>query len=58
MPCKKSEFISMLNSYVIARSTNDLGLITLSGNALKELVDGLEYGPEEDQAGDSQEEVG
>ena len=48
----------MLNSYVIARSTNDLGLITLSGNALKELVDGLEYGPEEDQADDSQEEAG
>ena len=49
MACKKSEFISVLNSYVSARLTNDSNLINYSGSMLQQSIDSLEFDPEEEE---------
>jgi len=49
MACKKSELISVLNSYVSARLTNDSNLINYSGSMLQQSIDSLEFDPEEEE---------
>ena len=48
MACKKSELVSAINSYATARATNDGNLINYSGQLLQQMVDSLEYAPEEE----------
>ena len=49
MACKKSELISAINSFGAARATGDLNLIQFSGNLIGQLVESLEFAPEEEQ---------
>jgi hypothetical protein len=47
MACTKSELISAINSFGSARATGDLNLINYAGRLIGELVDSLEFAPEE-----------
>ena len=47
MPCKKSEFVSAINSFAAARVSGDGNLIAFSTNILQQFVDGLEFAEEE-----------
>jgi len=47
MACKKSDFVTAVNSYSVARSTGDANLTNLSGKILLDLIDTLEFAPEE-----------
>ena len=49
MACKKSELVSAINSYAAARATNDSNLIQFSGNLVSQLVETLEFEPEEEE---------
>jgi hypothetical protein len=49
MACTKSELISAINSFGSARATGDLNLINYAGRLIGELVDGLEFAPEESE---------
>jgi hypothetical protein len=57
MPCKKSELVSMVNSYVAAKMSGDSNLIAFSANALQAVIDTLEYSPEETQEDADKEEA-
>lgn len=48
MACKKSELVAAINSYVSARLTGDLPLITAAAGMLQPALDSLEYAPEEE----------
>ena len=48
MACKKSELISALNSFGSARATGDGNLIQFSVNLIGQLIDTLEFAPEEE----------
>ena len=48
MACKKSELVSAINSYAAARAANDGNLIQFSGNLVSQLVETLEFEPEEE----------
>jgi len=50
MPCKKSEIVSAINSYAAARAVNDANLINYSGERVSQLVETLEFSPEEEEA--------
>lgn len=47
MACTKSELISAINSFGSARATGDLNLINYAGRLIGELIDSLEFAPEE-----------
>lgn len=47
MPCKKSEFVAAINSFGTARSTNDQTLVQLAVNLLSQLIETLEFAPED-----------
>jgi hypothetical protein len=47
MACKKSELISAINSFGSARATGDGNLIAFSANLIGQLIDTLEFAPEE-----------
>lgn len=47
MSCKKSELISAINSFGTARATGDGNLIAFSGNLIGQLIETLEFAPEE-----------
>lgn len=47
MACKKSELISAINSFGAARATSDGNLINFAGNLIVQLLDTLEFAPEE-----------
>ena len=47
MTCKKSELISAINSFGSARATGDGNLIAFSVNMIGQLIDTLEFEPEE-----------
>jgi hypothetical protein len=49
MACKKSELISAINSFGSARATGDLNLINYAGRLIGELIDSLEFAPEESE---------
>ena len=48
MACKKSELISVINSYSAARVSNDGNLINISASMLQQVIDELEFEPEEE----------
>ena len=48
MACKKTELVSAINSYASARVSNDGNLINYAGQLLQQMVDSLEYAPEEE----------
>jgi hypothetical protein len=48
MACKKSELVSALNSFGSARATGDGNLIQFSVNLIGQLIDTLEFAPEEE----------
>ena len=48
MACKKSELISAINSFGAARASGDLNLVQLAGQYIVQLVDTLEFEPEEE----------
>ena len=47
MACKKSELVSAINSFATARATNDSTLVNFSAALVSQLIDTLEYDPEE-----------
>jgi hypothetical protein len=49
MACKKSELISGINSFGAARATGDVNLIQFSGNLIGQLIETLEFAPEEEE---------
>lgn len=54
MACKKSELVSAINSFASARVTGDGNLIGFSVNLLGQLIDTLEFEPEEEPAEESE----
>lgn len=44
---KKSELISVINSYATARAAGDANLINLSAQLLQQAIDQLEFEPEQ-----------
>lgn len=54
MACKKSEFVTAVNSYSVARSTGDANLTNLSGKILSDLIDTLEFAEEEGDKSDTE----
>jgi hypothetical protein len=48
MACKKSDLVSAINSFGSARSTGDNNLIAFSANLIGQLIDTLEFEPEEE----------
>jgi hypothetical protein len=49
MACKKSELISGLNSFAAACTTGDANLIGLSSSLVGQLLETLEFAPEENE---------
>jgi hypothetical protein len=47
MACKKSDLISAINSFGAARATGDGNLISFSAKLIGELVETLEFAPED-----------
>jgi hypothetical protein len=47
MACKKSALVSAINSFGAARATGDGNLIAFAGNLIGQLLDTLEFEPEE-----------
>ncbi len=48
MSCKKSELVNAINSFAAAGTTNNANLISMSARALEDLVETLEFSPEEE----------
>jgi len=48
MACKKSELISAINSFGAARATGDGNLVVFAGNLIGQLIETLEFAPEEE----------
>lgn len=48
MACKKSELVSAINSFATARASGDGNLVAFSGRLVQELIETLEYEPEEE----------
>jgi len=48
MACKKSELISAINSFGSARATGDNNLIQFAANLIGQLVETLDFTPEEE----------
>lgn len=47
MACKKSEVAAAINSFATARATNDSNLVAMAGSVVRQLLDTLEFSPEE-----------
>jgi len=47
MPCKKTELIAAINSFGSARSTGDPNLVNFAANLIGQLINTLEFSPEE-----------
>lgn len=50
MTCKKSELVSAINSFGSARATGDGNLIQFAVNLIGQLIETLEFAPEETAA--------
>lgn len=48
MACKKSDLISVINSYAAARASNDGNLINISASMLQQVIEKLEFEAEEE----------
>ena len=46
---KKSELVSAINSYSAARTTNDGNLVNMSANLLQQLLETIDFDPEEEE---------
>jgi hypothetical protein len=46
MACTKAELISAINSFGAARATGDGNLVAFAGNLIGQLVETLEFAPE------------
>ncbi len=57
MACKKSQLVSAINSFVSARATGDGNLIAFSADLIGQLIDTLEFAPEEEESVDVSEEA-
>ena len=59
MACKKTELISAINSFGAARATGDGNLVGFSANLIGQLIDTLEFAPEEveEVSGETAEEA-
>ena len=49
MACKKTELISAINSFGAARATGDSNLVGFSANLIGQLIETLEFAPEESE---------
>jgi hypothetical protein len=47
MACTKAELISAINSFGAARATGDGNLVAFAGNLIGQLIETLEFAPEE-----------
>jgi hypothetical protein len=50
MACTKSQLVSAINSFGSARATGDGNLIGFSANLIGQLIDTIEFAPEEESA--------
>jgi hypothetical protein len=50
MTCKKSDLVSAINSFGSARATGDGNLIAFAGNLIGQLLETIEFAPEEEAA--------
>jgi len=50
MACTKSQLVSAINSFGSARATGDGNLIAFSANLIGQLIDTIEFTPEEEPA--------
>ena len=50
MTCKKSDLVSAINSFGSARATGDGNLIAFAGNLIGQLLETIEFAPEEETA--------
>jgi hypothetical protein len=50
MACTKVELISAINSFGAARATGDGNLVAFAGNLIGQLIETLEFAPEEEPA--------
>jgi hypothetical protein len=48
MVCKKNELVRAINSFGSARATGDANLIAFAANMIGNLLDTLEFSPEEE----------
>jgi len=55
MACTKAELISAINSFGAARATGDGNLVAFAGNLIGQLIETLEFAPEE--SGEPTEEI-
>lgn len=49
MACKKSELVQAINTYTTARISSDPNLIQYGGNLLGQIIETLEFAPEEEK---------
>lgn len=49
MACTKAELISAINSFGAARATGDGNLVAFAANLIGQLIETLEFAPEEEQ---------
>jgi hypothetical protein len=49
MACTKAELISAINSFGAARATGDGNLVAFAGNLIGQLIETLEFAPEEEE---------
>lgn len=56
MACKKSELVSAINSFGSARVTGDANLQNFAANLIGQLIETLEFAPEEDGNPESEAE--
>lgn len=54
MACTKSQLVSAINSFGSARATGDGNLIQFAANLIGQLIDTLEFEPEEDTVSDDE----
>jgi len=54
MTCKKSELVSAINSFGSARATGDGNLIQFAANLIGQLIETLEFEPEDDTVSDDE----
>lgn len=54
MTCTKSQLVSAINSFGSARATGDGNLIAFSANLIGQLIDTIEFAPEEETTEDTE----
>lgn len=57
MACKKSELISAINSFGAARASADLNLINFSGGLIGQLLETIEFAPEDEPGAEGEQEA-